>query len=160
MDQEIRLPRWEDLPAIDLYVDQVVSLLETWLSFIPNSEDRLITKSMINNYVKHGIVDAPLKKKYTTKHLAYLIVVCIFKQVYSMNEITQMIRLQIHAFPLDEAYNYYIEDFEYCINNVYNGKPLTHKKPSHESELTQLLHSVNESLVHKFNVQRLLNEKK
>lgn len=160
MAQRVHLPRWEELPAIDLYIDQVVTLLETWLFFIPNNEEKLITKSMINNYVKHGIVDPPLKKKYTTKHLAYLIIVCIFKQVYSMNEITQMIRLQIHAYPLDEAYNYYIEDFEECVNNVLSGKPMTHKNPSKESELTALLHSVNESLVSKFNTLRYLDKMK
>lgn len=156
MEKEIHLPRWNDLPTIDLYSDQVVTLLEEWLSFIPNSEDRLITKSMINNYVKHGIVDAPHKKKYTTKHLAYLIVVCLCKQVYSMNEITQMIRLQIKSQPLDTSYNYYIEDFEDCINSVFNGKPIIHKKPPKESDLAKLLHSINESLANKLNAQRLL----
>lgn len=158
MEKPIHLPRWEELPKIDLYVDQVVTLLEEWLSFIPTSDDRLITKSMINNYVKHGIVDAPKKKRYTTTHLAYLIVVCIFKQVYSMNEITQMIRFQVHAYPIEDAYNYYIEDFEACIQSVYSGKPIQHQKANTDDPLTKILHSVNESLVNKFNVQRLMNE--
>ena len=81
METSIHLPRWEELPVIDLYIDQVVTLLEEWLDFIPHNDEKLITKSMINNYVKHGIVDAPKKRRYTTTHIAYLIVVCIFKQV-------------------------------------------------------------------------------
>lgn len=156
MDKQIHLPRWNELPKIDLYIDQVVTLLEEWLFFLP-CEDRLITKSMINNYVKHGIVDAPKKKKYTTKHLAYLIVVCIFKQVYSMNEITQMIRLQVNAYPIDKAYDYYIEDFEACLQAVVDGKPIDHKTDK-KDELTYLLHSVNESLVNKFYVQSKIKE--
>ena len=160
MEKPVHLPRWDELPKIDLYVDQVVTLLEEWLYFIPNSDDRLITKSMINNYVKHGIVDAPKKKRYTTTHLAYLIVVCIFKQVYSMNEIMQMIRLQVHAYPIQQAYDYYIEDFESCILSVYSGKPIQHQKANTDDPLTKILHSVNESLVNKFNVQLLMNEEK
>lgn len=153
---EVHLPRWDQLPVIDLYVDQAVTLLEDWLSFIP--EKHLITKSMINNYVKHGIVEAPKKKKYTTTHIAYLIVVCIFKQVYTMNEITQMIRLQVHAYPIDQAYNYFIEDFEVCMNNVLRGLPIQHPCPNKDADLTKLLQSVTESLVNKFNVQMRLKE--
>lgn len=157
MENKIHLPRWEELPQIDLYIDQVVTLLNQWLYFIPTSDEHLITKSMINNYVKHGLVEAPKKKKYTTKHLAYLIVVCIFKQIYSMNEITQMIRLQVHAYPIDLAYNYYIEDLELCIQAVLDGKPIIHANPANDP-LRVILHSVNESLVNKYNVQRLLKE--
>ncbi len=156
--EKIHLPRWNELPSIDLYADQVVTLLEQWLFFIPNSEDRLITKSMINNYVKHGIVEAPKNKKYTTTHLAYLIIVCIFKQVYSMNEIMQMIRLQVHAYPIEQAYDYYIEDLESCILSIIEQRPITHVKATEENPYTEILHSVNESLVSKFNVQRLLKE--
>lgn len=160
MEKPIHLPRWEELPVIDLYIDQVVTLLEEWLDFIPHSDEKLITKSMINNYVKHGIVEAPKKRRYTTTHLAYLIVVCIFKQVYSMNEITQMIRLQVHAYPIEQAYNYYIEDLEACILSIYNGEAVTHQKVDTDDPLTKILHSVNESLVNKFNVQRLIKEVK
>ncbi len=159
MNEEIHLPRWEDFPDIELYIDQVVTLLENWLSFMPHHDENLITKSMINNYVKHGIVEPPHKKKYTTKHLAYLMVVCIFKQVYSMSEITQMIKMQVKAYPLEDAYNYYIEDLEQCLHCVYKGQAITHKQPTQINQLTILLHSVNESLVNKMNVQRILSGK-
>ncbi|MGN1343993.1 MAG: DUF1836 domain-containing protein [Traorella sp.] len=153
--EKIHLPRWEELPKIDLYIDQVVTLLQQWLSFLPCGD--VITKSMINNYVKHGIVDAPKKKKYTATHLAYLIVVCIFKQVYSMNEITQMIRLQVHAYPIDLAYNYFIEDFEKRFNGLMDEEPKYYPTES-DNELSNILHSVNESLVHKFKIQKLLQD--
>lgn len=158
MENRIHLPRWEELPKIDLYIDQVVTLLNQWLYFITDDGQLAITKSMINNYVKHGLVEAPKKKKYTTQHLAYLLVVCVFKQVYSMNEITQMIRLQVHAYPISEAYNYYIEDLEMCIHAVMEGKPIIHAKYDANDPLVVILHSVNESLVNKYNVQRLLKE--
>ena len=63
----IHIPRWEELPNIDLYLDQVVTLLEEYLgNFITNKEDKIITKTMINNYVKHGIITPPENKKYAT----------------------------------------------------------------------------------------------
>ena len=69
-EKVLKLPRWEELPAIDLYIDQVVSLLNEWLDFIPRSTDeQVITKTMINNYVKHGLVEAPKKKKYTRYYI-------------------------------------------------------------------------------------------
>ncbi len=51
---DIHIPRWEELPNIDLYLDQVVTILEDYLKDLVNSkEDKIITKTMINNYVKH-----------------------------------------------------------------------------------------------------------
>ena len=69
-DEELKnfhLPTWEEIPNINLYMDQVVSLLENYLSnFIkPENENdtQIITKTMINNYVKHGVVKPPISKK-------------------------------------------------------------------------------------------------
>ena len=51
---DIHIPRWEELPNIDLYLDKVVTILEDYLKDLVNSkEDKIITKTMINNYVKH-----------------------------------------------------------------------------------------------------------
>ena len=57
------LPRWNELPEIDLYLDQVVNYLEKYLGILSsNDDDKIITKTMINNYVKQGIMPAPEKK--------------------------------------------------------------------------------------------------
>ena len=82
------LPRWNELPEIDLYLDQVVNYLEKYLGILSsNDDDKIITKTMINNYVKQGIMPAPEKKKYGKTHIAYLMVICILKQVYSIGDI-------------------------------------------------------------------------
>ena len=70
MEKEIisnfHLPRWNELPTIDLYIDQLVSLLEQYLSgYITNDnekDDKIITKTMINNYVKHNVLNLLLIK--------------------------------------------------------------------------------------------------
>lgn len=76
--QKIHIPRWEELPNFPLYIDQVVSYIEDNLGILFYDE-KIITNSMINNYVKHGIVNPPVKKKYNRIHIAYFIVVCILK---------------------------------------------------------------------------------
>ncbi|MEI3396399.1 MAG: DUF1836 domain-containing protein [Clostridia bacterium] len=64
--KKFHLPRWDEIPNIDLYIDSVVSLLETYLSnYIKgenNKEDKIVTKTMINNYVKHNIIILLLTK--------------------------------------------------------------------------------------------------
>ena len=52
----IHISRWEEIPDFPLYIDQVVSIVEKSLSFLKNDNDAIITKTMINNYVKHKLV--------------------------------------------------------------------------------------------------------
>ena len=78
-----RLPRWDELPDIDLYLDQVLTLLDKYLGpFLPENGGHALTASMINNYVKLRIVPAPVKKRYGRVQLAYLLVIgLLLKQV-------------------------------------------------------------------------------
>lgn len=92
--KEYRAPRWEDFPKVDLYMDQVIALLSEWLAPLYfDSQKPAVTPSMINNYVKHSIVRAPVKKHYKSYHLAYLYVVLVLKQCYSLQEISAMIQI-------------------------------------------------------------------
>jgi Domain of unknown function (DUF1836). len=57
------LPRWKELPDIELYMDQVISLVGKYLTpILPKQEQALLTKSMVNNYVKLELIPAPVKK--------------------------------------------------------------------------------------------------
>lgn len=90
------IPRWEELPNIDLYLDQLVTLLEQYLEpYIGTKDGTIITKTMINNYVKQQVIQAPEKKKYNKNHIASLFVICVLKQVYSINDIYELIQLAI-----------------------------------------------------------------
>ena len=84
-----KLPSWNEIPDIGLYMDQVIRLMDDYLSAFESeeSDDKLITPSMINNYVKMGIIPAPDKKKYNRLHVALLIVVCVLKQIMSIADI-------------------------------------------------------------------------
>lgn len=106
-------PRWNELPEIELYVDQVVTILQNNLNILmKDKEVPVITASMINNYVKQGVLEAPVKKKYNKRHLAYLLVICIFKRMMSISEIGESINLIQKVYPAEEAYNLFCDEIE------------------------------------------------
>lgn len=78
---------WERLPELDLYMDQVITLMDKQLAPFSLKGDRLLTSSMINNYVKDGVLPRPEAKKYSKEHLAMLLIVCMLKSVLSLPEI-------------------------------------------------------------------------
>lgn len=84
--------KYEELPDIDLYMDQVVNFLEKQIKiFATSSLDKQITSSMINNYVKGEVVAAPIAKKYNKEHLASIEEVITLKQVLSIAEVKQIL---------------------------------------------------------------------
>ncbi len=84
--------RYEELPDIELYMDQVVTFLEKQIKIFQNSSlDKQITSSMINNYVKGEVVSAPISKKYNREHLAAIEEVITLKQVLSIAEVKQIL---------------------------------------------------------------------
>lgn len=85
----IELPQWALLPDIGLYMDQVITLMERTL--VPVLPEMEITKSMVNNYVKVGLLARPAGKKYDREHLAQLIMIGVLKQALSMDCIAQVL---------------------------------------------------------------------
>ena len=84
--------KYEELPDIELYMDQVVTFLEKQIKIFQNSSlDKQITSSMINNYVKGEVVSAPIAKKYNREHLAAIEEVITLKQVLSIAEVKQVL---------------------------------------------------------------------
>lgn len=87
------LPAWEDFPALPLYMDQVIYLLNGYLSPFPGSlrEERAATPAMINNYVKMKLVPAPVKKRYERAHLSCLVMIFVLKQTMSTGDIRRLL---------------------------------------------------------------------
>lgn len=154
------MPRWNELPDIDLYLDQVVNYLERYLDiYSVNKEDKTITKTMINNYVKQGILPAPEKKKYNKTHIAYLLVTGILKQVYSINDIGNLILLTIKNYDVSKAYNRFCTNLEVSIKHVFNKKQFPNCEKMTEEQY--LLKNVVQSFANKLYVERkFLNNNK
>ncbi len=83
----------EDIPNIDLYMDQVTSFMDGRLkSTVRNpGDDRILTKTMINNYAKNDLIPPPVKKKYTKEHVMLLIFIYYFKGILSINDIQKLL---------------------------------------------------------------------
>ena len=157
---KIHIPRWNELPEIDLYLDQVVNYLEKYLEqYNVNKDDKIITKTMINNYVKLGIMPAPEKKKYSREHIAYLIVICVLKQVYSISDIGKLISLTIQYFELSKAYNRFCANLEVSVKNVFSRKEFPNVEKMTEEQY--LLKNVVQSVTDKLYVEsKFLNKNK
>ena len=87
--EQYGLPEWEKLPSIPLYMDQVMMFTgEALAPFVRDEKQSLLTSSMINNYVKNGLVDHPVHKKYAREHLSKLMMTSMLKQVLSIQDIS------------------------------------------------------------------------
>lgn len=123
--KDFHLPRFEELPDLDIYMDQVLQLLNRYVDPVIQND---MTKTMINNYVKKGVVSPPIKKKYTKEHLAHLIVVSFLKLIYSMDEITLLLEFQIHSCDIGRAYNYFCDELEHTLVATFLNQPVEHAK--------------------------------
>lgn len=80
-----------DIPGIDLYMDQVTTFMDNHLNTSKwLSEDKILTKTMINNYAKNNLLPPPVKKKYSKNHILMLILIYYFKNVISFHDIEQL----------------------------------------------------------------------
>ncbi len=95
--QHIKL---EDIPNIDLYMDQVTTLMDRKLKSSTRypDEDKILTKTMINNYAKNDLLPPPVKKKYSKEHIVLLIFIYYYKGILSINDIQTLLK------PITEKY--------------------------------------------------------
>jgi len=83
----------DDIPAIDLYMDQVTTFMDKHLGSSKRfDEDKIITKTMINNYAKNELIPSPEKKKYSKEHILMLIFIYYFKNILSINDIKTLLK--------------------------------------------------------------------
>ena len=83
----------EDIPNIPLYMDQVTTFMDSNLGPCKRTgEDKILTKTMINNYAKNNLLPPPEKKKYTREHILLLIFIYYYKNLLSITDIEQLFR--------------------------------------------------------------------
>lgn len=93
--QDIRDIKYVDesrIPDIGLYMDQVIAYLRNQLAECRRSDDdKIMTKTMINNYAKNGLIPPPEKKKYTSEHVMILVLLFYYKNFLSMSDIDKLL---------------------------------------------------------------------
>lgn len=83
----------DEIPNIDLYMDQVTTFMESHLKNTTRNpgEDKILTKTMINNYAKNNLLPPPVKKKYSKEHVLLLIFIYYYKGILSISDIQQLL---------------------------------------------------------------------
>jgi len=110
------LPRWEEIPDLGLYMEQVIALLQKYLDYLPPEikEEQFITASTINNYVRTKLMPEPVKKRYYRVHIVYLIVILTLKQALSLALVQKILPLGVPEEELHTAYDAYVERHRKC----------------------------------------------
>lgn len=162
-----------DIPSLDLYMDQVITLFENKLNHLKrNKEDKILTKTMINNYTKAKILMPPNKKKYTREHIILLILIYYLKQSLSINDISYLLKPvlksleddYIDRFEIDKIYDSFLKIKKVEVDNLNRD---LQEKSSLIKEHTQNLDKVDLSqmlitvltLINEANIKKRLAEK-
>ena len=110
--QQIDYVKPEDIPNIDLYMDQVTTFMDSQLAASKrHDDDKILTKTMINNYEKNNLLPPPEKKKYTKEHVLVLIFIYYLKSILSISDIQGILN------PITERY--FGNDEHYSLEDIY-----------------------------------------
>lgn len=105
------LPRWSELPCGPFFNKEMTDYINKTFDFFLKESGGL-TPTMVQNYVKWEMFPSPSGRKYTKKHLAYLIVISILKDVLTIQEVHQGIYLSLQLMHVEQAYNVFISSLE------------------------------------------------
>ncbi len=104
----------DDIPNIDLYMDQVTTFMDKRLRMSTRNpgEDKVLTKTMINNYAKNELLPPPVKKKYTKEHMLLLIFIYYYKNILSISDIQTLLK------PITDKF--FMTDGDFKLEDIYN----------------------------------------
>lgn len=164
--------RLEDIPSIDLYMDQVIQLFENKFADTKrNKEDKVLTKTMINNYAKGKLLFPIKNKKYSKEHLILISLIYQLKGALSLNDIKATLaginqKVMEGNFQIDSFYDSYLhlvdknlEEFKETIQALANdvNKEVTAIEEKDSKGVERIL--MIASLVHISNLYRRTAEK-
>lgn len=124
-----------EIPNIDLYMDQVTTFMERTLQAYKRNEDtKILTKTMINNYTKAKLLPPPVKKKYTPTHIMLLIMIFHLKAVLSMRDIATLFQplllpdLQESEKKIEMIYKGFVSLQKAVQDNIQSAKPISEQE--------------------------------
>ncbi|MCR5527336.1 MAG: DUF1836 domain-containing protein [Lachnospiraceae bacterium] len=145
----------EDIPNLDLYMDQLITFMEKKLSNTKrNPDDKIMTKTMVNNYAKSGLLPPPEKKKYNKDHIMILFFIYYFKNILSINDIKKLLG------PIETNYfnqksglklsTIYDEVFQTAMKQTEDLKKFVEEKTDIALKSCKSLESSDEEFLHYF----------
>jgi len=133
---KFKCPRWNELPEIELYMDQVVNLLDKKLAVFAVDNEKTVTSTMINNYVKQKIITPPVKKKYDRSHVCNLFIILLLKKVFTVSEIAAFLEHLDKTGNKEDVFNSFGEQVEGCISMLF-GNIESVNPTNHEDKITE-----------------------
>ncbi len=153
--KDFHMPRYDEIPDIDLYMDQLLVYIDKVLSpiLINSTGEKTLTTSMVNNYVKQGILSPTFKKRYSREHVIILIEICLAKQIYSIPEIGKLIAVQSAIFDTKTSYNYICTELENALKTTFANEPLLKDSGQSNIEARLLVRNTVIAFAHKLHTQ-------
>jgi hypothetical protein len=153
------MPRYDEIPDIDLYMDQLLAYIEKILSpLFVQSNEKILTTSMVNNYVKQGVLPATVKKRYSREHVILLMEICLAKQMYSIQEIGKLLAVQNAIFDMKTSYNYICTELENALKSTFANEPLSKDSGSSNKAARLLVRNTVIAYAHKLHTQLMCEE--
>jgi DNA-binding transcriptional MerR regulator len=134
---QFHFPRYGELPALELYMDQVLGVVNQSLRIFAVDGENLLTPAMVNNYVKKKLLPPALGKRYSPGHVAHLLFICTLKPVLSISEIQALLTLECQQLPAQQAFDWFGDLLEQSLRCVF----------AHQSDASALPQPSSERLV-------------
>lgn len=143
--ESFRLPRYEQLPDMGLYLEQTSKYINQCLQPLGCME---ITGSMIRNYVKMGLVENPVKKQYYAGHIAHLLAITVLKSILSLEHISQLFERQRLVYSDQTAYDYFCMELENILYHRFGLKETVEDIGMTSSVIKEMMRSAVISVSH------------
>ncbi len=153
---EFSFPEYNELPELDLYMDQVISLIDMKLSAFADESGKTATPTMINNYVKQKIINPPVKKKYSREHIARLFMVFVLKRVFSVSETDRLLKSLLKDDSTEKVYTEFCKHIEYAVKVVFTESEKNVEKIS-ENKNAKLYSACALAFATKIYAEKLIN---
>ncbi len=177
LEKAQEIARWKlveltDVPRIPLYMEQVTSFFDEVLAGARrNDDDKILTKTMINNYTKEGTLPRPNGKKYSRDHIIRLLYIFILKQVLSLQDVKEVFDLMgaeeeaNHLYTtylelVEESKAQYVEKLEGRLDQVMGKLEGNGQLTDENVELLLILLTVTEATIGKMLIWRMLDDAK
>ncbi len=149
--KEQRPNNWEDIPDIDLYMDQVLNYMTRQHIGLESGET--LTSAMVNNYIKKELLPRAKGKRYERKHIAYLTAICLFKQILSVDSTKELVNNQL----LDSDIKSFYEKYCTKLDTAYDAVGEKIQENMTEKDISELvLELAISSYAQKIACERLL----
>ena len=152
--QDFALPRYEQIPDIGLYLEQVTKYISEYAQALSQPP---LTGSMVSNYVKKGIIKSPVKKQYDREQIAHLMFITLAKSILSLDDLQKFILLQQQTYAVSTAYDYFCRELEAALHFVFDPSEEPIRVPPSNGDEKTILRNIVITIAHKIYLEKYIS---